>query len=95
MGGPAGPTRRDVSGVTLIGMPSRRYRMSTSERADTLLRTLDLDDTFRASRPLGYAYVRVVDIEHSCEVCPDRIVHAIDPLARLEWIYPDIPEPTA
>jgi hypothetical protein len=75
-------------------MASRRYSMSSSERAETLLRTLDLDDTFRASRPIGYAYVRVVDIEHASDVCPDRIVQAIDPLARLENTYPDIPEPT-
>ncbi len=68
--------------------------MSSSERADILLRTLDLDDSFRASRPLGYAYLRVVDIEHASDVCPDRLVYAIDPLARLECVYPDVPEPT-
>lgn len=87
--------RRVALGLTLISMPSCRYRMSSSERAETLLRTLDLDDTFRATRPLGYEYVRVVDIEHSSDACPDRLVHAIDPLARLEWVYPDIPEPMA
>ena len=68
--------------------------MSSSERAETLLRTLDLDDTFRAYRPIGYAYVRVVDIEHSTDTSPDQIVHAVDPLAQLERDYPDVPEPT-
>jgi hypothetical protein len=60
----------------------------------TLVRTLDPDDAFRASRPLGYAFVRVVDIEHAADVFPDRIVHDIDPLARLEDVYPDAPDPT-
>jgi hypothetical protein len=76
-------------------MASRRYRMSSSKLAETLLRTLDPDDTFRASRPIGHADVQVVDIEHPADACPDRLVHAIDPLARLEYTYPDIPEPTA
>jgi hypothetical protein len=75
-------------------MASRRYRMSTIERAETLLRTLDPDDAFRASRPLGFAYLRVVDIEHPCTACPDHLVRDVDPLARLECVYPDSPEPT-
>jgi hypothetical protein len=82
-------------GVTMDAVPSRRYRMSTSERADALLRELEPDVTFRASRPLGYAYVRVVDIEHPTDLSPDWLVKAIDPLARLERAYPDIPDPTA
>jgi hypothetical protein len=36
-----------------------------------------------------------VDIEHPPDASPDRIVYAIDPLARLQQRYPDIPEPTA
>jgi hypothetical protein len=75
-------------------MPSRRYRMSSSERADALLRELESDSTFRASRPLGYAYVHVVNVEHPTDLCPDWLVKAIDPLVRLEYVYPDIPEPT-
>jgi hypothetical protein len=75
-------------------MASRRYRMSTIERAEALLRTLDPDDAFRASRPHGYAYVRVVDIEHPCDAFPDHLVRDIDPLARLECVYPEGPEPS-
>jgi hypothetical protein len=94
LGGPIGPTRQAVRGWILVGMASRRYRMSSSERADALLRELELDDTFRASRPSGYAYVRVVDIEHPTDLSPDWLVHAIDPSARLERAYPDVAEPT-
>jgi len=74
-------------------MACHRYRMSSSDRAVTLLRALDPDAAFRASRPLGYAYMRVVDIEHTTDLDPDRIVHDIDPQARLEHIYPDAPDP--
>jgi hypothetical protein len=89
---PYAPDRRRP---TLAGMPSRRYRMSGTGRADALQRELDLDDTFRASRPLGCAYVRVVDIEHPTDLCPDWLVHAVDPLARLERAYADTPDATA
>ncbi len=75
-------------------MAHRRYHMSSSERAVTLMRELGHDDTFRASRPIGYAHVRVVDIEHPPGASPDRIVHGVDPLARLEFVHHDIPEPT-
>lgn len=75
-------------------MAHRRYYMSSSERAVTLMRELGLDDTFRGSRPIGYAYVRVVDIEHPPDASPDRLVHGVDPLARLESVHPDVPEPT-
>jgi hypothetical protein len=67
--------------------------MSSVERAEALLRLLDLDDAFRASRPIGYAYARVVDIEHAAEMPPDTLVLAIDPLARLEREYPEAPAP--
>jgi hypothetical protein len=77
----------------LAGMPSRRFRMSSIERAEALLRLLDLDDAFRASRPNGYAYVRVVAVEHAADLPPDTLVFAIDPLARLEAAYPDSPTP--
>lgn len=74
-------------------MPSFRFRMSSIERAEALLRLLDLDDAFRASRPNGYAYARVVDVEHAAEMPPITLVLAIDPLARLEQTYPDSPTP--
>jgi hypothetical protein len=74
-------------------MPSRRFRMSSIGRAESLLRLLDLDDAFRASRPIGYAYARVVDVEHAADMPPDTLVVAIDPLARLEGAYPDSPTP--
>jgi len=41
-------------------MQNRRFRTSSIERAEALLRLLDLDDAFRASRPDGHAY----DCEH-------------------------------
>jgi hypothetical protein len=75
-------------------MAHRRYRLSSSERALTLMRELGPDDTFRASRPIGYAYIRVVDIEHPPDASPDRLVHGVDPMARLEFVRADIPEPT-
>jgi hypothetical protein len=93
MGGPTGPMASVASGGILTVMASCRYRMSSSERADALLRELEPDHTFSASRPIGYAYVRVVDIEHPIDLCPDWLVKAIDPLARLERTYPDSPEP--
>jgi hypothetical protein len=65
--------------------------MSSIERAETLLRLLDLDDAFRASRPNGYAYARIVDVEHAADMPPDTLVLAIDPLARLERAYPESP----
>jgi hypothetical protein len=74
-------------------MPSRRFRMSSIERAEALLRLMDLDDAFRASRPNGSAYARIVDIEHAADMPPDALVLAIDPLARLEQAYPDSPMP--
>jgi hypothetical protein len=74
-------------------MPSRCFRMSSIQRAEALVRLLDLDDTFRASRPNGYAYARVVDVEHAADISPDALVLAIDPLARLEQAYPDSPTP--
>ena len=89
------PYRTIAGGWTLAGMPSFRFRMSSIERAETLLRMLDLDDAFRASRPNGYAYARVVDIEHAADMPPDTLVRAIDPLARLEGAYPDSPTPEA
>jgi hypothetical protein len=49
-----------ASGRTLVGMPNRRFRMGSIERAEALLRLLDLDDAFRPSRPNGYAYARIV-----------------------------------
>jgi hypothetical protein len=69
--------------------------MSSIERAQVLVRLLDLDDAFRASRPIGYAYARVVDVEHVLGALPDAIVWALDPLASLEGNYPDAPEPVA
>jgi len=66
-------------------MPSRRFRMSSIERAEALLRLLDLDDAFRASRPNGYAHARVVDVEHAADM-PDALMLAVDPLARLEGV---------
>ena len=77
----------------MVDMPSFRFRMSSIERAETLLRLLDLDDAFRASRPNGYAYARVVDVEHAADMPPETLVLAIDPLARLEGTYPDSPTP--
>jgi hypothetical protein len=65
--------------------------MSSIERAETLLRLLDLDDAFRASRPNGYAYARIVDVEHAADMPPDTLVLAIDPLARLERADPESP----
>ena len=82
-----------VSRADRWGMTSRRFRMSSIERAEALVRLLDLDDAFRASRPIGYAYARVVDIEYSVGMPPDALVLAIDPLARLEREYPDSPAP--
>ena len=67
--------------------------MSSIERAEALLRLLDLDDAFRASRPNGYAYARVVDVEHAADMPPDTLVLAIDPLARFEGAYPESPYP--
>jgi hypothetical protein len=93
MGGSTGSMARVVSGGSVAVMASCRYRMGSSERADALLRELEPDHTFSASRPIGYAYVRVVDIEHPTELCPDWLVKAVDPLARLERNYPDSPEP--
>jgi len=75
-------------------MASRRFRMSSIELAEALLRLLDLDDAFRASRPIGYAYARVVDVEHAVDMPPDTFVLALDPLARLEREYPDSPAPS-
>jgi hypothetical protein len=66
-----------------------RCRLSSTERAETLLRLLDLDDAFRASQPIGYAYARVVDIEHPDDLEPDALVEALDPCARLEGQWPD------
>lgn len=74
-------------------MPCRRFRVSSIERAEALLRLLDLDDAFRASRPIGHAYARVVDVEHPEDMPPDTLVWAIDPLARLEREFPDAPAP--
>ena len=68
--------------------------MSSIDRAEALVRLLDLDETFRASRPTDYAHARVVDIEHPTDALPDKFVRALDPLARLEYAYPDIPEPS-
>jgi hypothetical protein len=65
-------------------MAVRRYRMSTIDLAEALLRFLDTDDSFVATRPIGYAYARTVDIKHPADPLPDRIVEGIDPLARLE-----------
>ena len=79
--------------MDLTDMPSRRFRMSSIERAEALLRLLDLDDAFRASRPNGYAYARIVDVEHAPDMPPDRLVLAIDPLSRLEQAYPESPTP--
>jgi hypothetical protein len=87
------PYRGITSGWTFTGMPSRRFRMSSIERAEALLRLLDLDDAFRAARPNGYAYARVVDVEHATDMPPDALVLAIDPLARLERAYPESPTP--
>jgi hypothetical protein len=78
---------------TVEGMPCRRFRMSSIERAEVLVRLLDLDDAFRASRPIGYAYARLVDVEHPVGMPPDTLVLAIDPLARLEREFPDAPAP--
>lgn len=74
-------------------MPSFRFRMSSIERAETLLRMLDLDDAFRASRPNGDAYAHVVDVERATDMPPDTLVLAIDPLARREAAYPDSSTP--
>lgn len=75
-------------------MPSRRFHMSSIDRAEALVRLLDLDETFRASRPTGYANARVVDVIHPPDELPDTFVRALDPLARLEYAYPDVPEPS-
>lgn len=74
-------------------MPGRRFRMSSIERPEALLRLLDLDDRFRASRPNGYAYTRVVDVEHAADMPPDLLVLALDPLASLEEACPETPTP--
>jgi hypothetical protein len=68
-------------------------RMSSIERAEALVRLLDLDDAFRASRSNGYAYARFVDVEHAADMPPDALVLALDPLARLKGAYPDSPTP--
>jgi hypothetical protein len=62
--------------------------------AQALVRLLYIDDTFFATRPFGYANARVVDVEHPAGMLPDTLVIALDPLARIEGVYPDAPEPT-
>ncbi len=70
-------------------MTVRRYRMSTIDRAETLVRFLDTDTSFVATRPIGYAYARTVDIKHPPDQLPDRIVQDLDPFARLENVWQD------
>jgi hypothetical protein len=83
------PWFADADPRTLAGVTVHRYRLSTTELAEALLRLLDLDDAFHASRPIGYAYTRVVDIEHPDDVTPDVLVRALDPHARLEHEWPE------
>jgi hypothetical protein len=66
--------------------------MSSIEHAARLVQLIDalggleLNDGLRASRPLGYAYLRCVDIESPGETLPKAIVAELDPLARLESV---------
>ena len=71
-------------------MSIHRYRMSSTEQAEKLiwlldvLRALHLDGGLRGWRPVGYAYARIVEIDHPSDMLPNRIVSKLDPLARQE-----------
>jgi hypothetical protein len=63
--------------------------MSSIDRAEALVRLLDDDHAFSATRPVGYAYARTVDVEHPEDQSPDQLVRALDPFVRVEGDWPD------
>jgi hypothetical protein len=69
-------------------MATTYYRMSSVRRAEAALRRLEAEPGLVPSRPLGYAYLRVVRVDHPDELNPDAVVSEIDVMARR------VPDPT-
>ena len=70
-------------------MATTYYRMSSVRRAEAVLRRLEVEPGFVPSRLLGYAYLRIVRVDHPDELNPDDVVGDIDAMARR------VPDPTA
>jgi hypothetical protein len=64
------------------------YRMNSLFAAEAVMRRLESEPGFSPSRPLGYAYRKVVRVDSADGVDPERFVREVDPGARL------VPKPT-
>jgi hypothetical protein len=69
-------------------MATRYYHMNSLLAAEAVLRRLESEPGFYPSRPLGYAYRKVVRVDYSDDLDPDLVVREADPAARL------VPKPT-
>ena len=64
-------------------MATRYYRMTSLPMAQAVLRRLAADSRFHPSRPLGYAYLKIVRVDSADDSNPDTLVLEVDATARL------------